>query len=315
MLKFMKKIPGGLLLIPMLISALFTTFLPGIFNVPGITEALFTTKGSNYIVGLICFLSSTALDLKSLKKVLRKQGSILLIKIILAFVFSILFVKFFGMEGIFGISAISFIATICSLNPSLYLALAQDYGSKNDEAGFGLTAILCVPAFPILVFAVAKSSAVDWTPVISVLIPIVLGIVIGNLDKDMAKFFMPGVAILTPFMGWAFGAGINIIAAFKAGFQGIILTVLFYILLFPLIFLFERKLLKENGLTTFSITSVAGLSVSVPALLAHTDPSLLVYQDTAIAQIALAVVITSFITPALTGLYAKKKGIKKNHEI
>lgn len=44
MLKFMKKIPGGLLLIPMLVSALFTTFFPGIFNVPGITEALFTTK-------------------------------------------------------------------------------------------------------------------------------------------------------------------------------------------------------------------------------------------------------------------------------
>lgn len=219
------------------------------------------------------------------------------------------------MEGVFGISAISFIATICSLNPSLYLALSQDYGSKNDEAGFGLTAILCVPAFPILVFAVAKSSAVDWTPVISVLIPIVLGIVIGNLDKEMAKFLMPVVAILTPFMGWSFGAGINIINAFKAGFQGIILTVLFYILIFPLIFFFERKVLKENVLTTFSITSVAGLSVSVPALLAHTDPTLAAFVSPAVAQIALAVVITSFITPSLTGLYAKKKGIKKNHEI
>ena len=79
MLKFMKKIPGGLLLIPMLISALFATFAPNLFKVAGITEALFTTKGINYIVGLICFLSSTALDLKKLKKVIRKQGSILLL--------------------------------------------------------------------------------------------------------------------------------------------------------------------------------------------------------------------------------------------
>ncbi len=32
MLKFMRKIPGGMLLIPMLISALFATFLPDILR-------------------------------------------------------------------------------------------------------------------------------------------------------------------------------------------------------------------------------------------------------------------------------------------
>ena len=37
MFKFMRKIPGGLLLVPMLISALIHTFAPGIFNIGGMT--------------------------------------------------------------------------------------------------------------------------------------------------------------------------------------------------------------------------------------------------------------------------------------
>lgn len=311
MLKFMKKIPGGLLLVPMLISALFATFLPDIFKIGGMTEAFFTTKGINYIVALVCFCSSAALDLEKMKKVIRKQGSILALKVVICFVFSYLYFKFFGMNGIFGISMIAFTATICSLNPSLYLALVSDYGAPGDEAAFGLTGLLCVPAFPMLVYSVSKVSGVDWMPVVSVLVPIVSGIVIGNLDKDLGKFFAGAVPILTPFMGWAFGAGINLIAAFKAGLEGIILTVMFYVISFPLLWLFETKVLKESGITTFAISSIAGLSVSVPSLIAAADPSVADIASVAVAQIALGVVITSIITPYITAIYAKKKGIVK----
>ena len=78
--------------------------------------------------------------------------------------------------------------------------------------------------------------------------------------------------------------------------------------MFPIIFFFERKILKENGITTFGISSIAGLSVSVPAIIANSDPYLLEMSQTAIAQIALGVVLTSIITPILTGIYTKKCG-------
>lgn len=44
MLKFMKKIPGGLLLIPMLISALFYTFAPDLLDVGAVSGTFFTKK-------------------------------------------------------------------------------------------------------------------------------------------------------------------------------------------------------------------------------------------------------------------------------
>ncbi|MDY3922991.1 MAG: 2-keto-3-deoxygluconate permease [Ezakiella sp.] len=240
-----------------------------------------------------------------------KQGSILLVKIILCFAFSFLFFRVFGMKGFWGISAIAFTTTICSLNPSLYLALVSDYGTESDESAFGVTGLLCVPAFPMLVYSVSKASNVDWMPVISVLIPIVIGILIGNLDKELGKFFSGAVPILTPFMGWAFGAGINLISAFKAGLEGVILTIIFYVICFPLIWLFETKVLKEDGITTFAISSIAGLSVSVPTLIAATDPNVADIASVAVAQIAFGVVLTSIITPILTDRYAKKHNIQK----
>ena len=66
MLKKKKKIPGGTLLVPMLLAALFNTFFPELFMTGGISEALFTPKGTNYIVGLVCFCSATSIDLKKL---------------------------------------------------------------------------------------------------------------------------------------------------------------------------------------------------------------------------------------------------------
>lgn len=314
MLKFMNKIPGGLLLIPMLISALVNTFAPGFFaGFGGLTEAFLTSKGSNYIVALVCFCSANLLDLKSMSKVLKKQGTLLLTKMIICIVLSFAFMKAFGLEGIWGISAIAFVVGICSLNPSLYLALVSDYGVETDKAAFGLTGILSVPAFPLFVFSITQSGGVDWAPIISTLIPILLGIIIGNLDKDLAKMFSSTLGVLMIFMGWAFGSGINIIAALKAGPQGILLAIIFYTAMLPLIFLVETKVLKESGISTLAISSMAGLSVSVPTIMALNNPGLTDLAATATAQIALGVIITSIITPIITQRVAKSKGITKKY--
>lgn len=313
MLKFMRKVPAGTLLIPMLISALFNTFLPGFFaKYGGISRALLTTNGINYIVGLICLCSSTALDFKVISKVIKKQGILLFVKFLLCLGLSILFMNLFGMEGIFGISTIAFVAAICSINPSLYLALVDDYGNESDKAAFGLTGLLCVPAFPLLIFSISMSGGIDWSPIISTLIPIGIGILIGNLDKELAGFMGSCVKVLTIFMGWSFGAGINLLSAFNAGVNGIIITIIFYIAMIPIMYLVETKILKHDGISAISMSSIAGLSVAIPAMIGQAYPIYNVYSEEATAQIALGVVLTSIITPILVKKLADKKNIKKN---
>ncbi|WP_215491927.1 2-keto-3-deoxygluconate permease [Fenollaria sporofastidiosus] len=312
MYKFMKKIPGGLLLIPMLISAVFATFCPNLFYIGGLTEALFTKKGINYIVALITFCSATSLDFKSLAKVLKKQGLMLLVKIILCMAFSLLFFKFFGETGVWGISLLSFVCVLASLNPSLYIALTKDYATKTDESAFGLLGLLCLPVFPIIIYSVAQSQAIDFSPIISTLIPLILGILIANFDKDFASIFKGSTTMLTPFMGWSFGTGINLIESFKSGLQGLVLVVIFYVLIALPIYLFEVKVLKGNGVSALGMSSMAGLTVSVPLILSQNSDYLASIAGTAASQIALGVVLTSVITPMLVKMLAKKKGLQIN---
>ena len=149
-------------------------------------------------------------------------------------------------------------------------------------------------------------------PIIATVIPIVLGLIIGNLDRDMAKMFSSVLGPLTPFMGWAFGAGINLFDAVKAGPQGILITLMFYVLMLPVILFFETKVLKESGISALGISSIAGLSVSIPSILAFSSPELTPYVASGTAQIAFGVVITSIITPMLAQKFAKKKGLVKS---
>lgn len=294
----MRKVPGGLLLIPMLVSALVNTFTPNLFSSLGsVSQALFTTKGINCIVGIVCFCSGTGIDLQRLIRVLKKQGILVLIKMAICMTCGYLFIKFFGLNGVWGINAIAFIAAICSTNPSLYLVLEQDYGTEDDLGAFGLVSLLCVPAYPLLVFSISQATAIDWTPIISVIVPIALGMLIGNLDKDMAEFFKPGILVITPFMGWVFGAGINLIDAVKAGPQGVLITIIFYILLFPIMITFERKVMKTDGIASVAMGSIAGMSVSVPTIIAASSEAYAQYVTSATAQIAFGVVLTSIITP------------------
>ena len=58
MYDFMRKIPGGLLLVPMLLAALMNTFLPNLFtNFSRVSEALFTPSRLNYVIWEACFCS------------------------------------------------------------------------------------------------------------------------------------------------------------------------------------------------------------------------------------------------------------------
>lgn len=304
----MKKFPGGLLLMPMLLSAIVYTFVPNLFRIGGMTQAMFTTDGLNYVIGLTCFCSGAGLNIHRIGKVLKKQGVLLLTKIIICVIASVIFIKLFGQAGIMGISAVAFITAVCSTNPSLYLALENEMGTPDDVSAFGLVGLLCVPAYPMLIFGLSQATEINWMPIVSTLVPILLGMLVGNLDDNMAKFLAPGVSVLTPFMGWSFGASINLIDAVQSGFEGVLITIMFYVLMLPILLTVERKLLKNDGISSLAISSIAGMSVSVPLLIAQSNPSIEPYVASATAQIAFGVVLTSIVTPFLA-----KKLDTRNH--
>src|SRR5699024_5889966 len=114
-----------------------------------------------------------------------------------------------------------------------------------------------ITSFGQLVSVRVQATTVDWTPILSTLVPIIFGMIVENLDKKMADYLAAGVVVLTPFMGWVFGVGINLFNALQSGLQGILLTVVFYVLLVPILVIFEQRILHEDGVSSLAVSSIA----------------------------------------------------------
>jgi len=210
---------------------------------------------------------------------------------------SLLFISLFGQTGVLGISALAFTIAICSINPAVYLSIMQQYGNEQDTAVYGITGLFSIAAVPMIVYGIASGGAIDWMPVISTIIPMLAGIILGNIDPNFKSFFMPALPALTCLMGWNLGYGLNLIEALNSGFGGIVLTILFSIINGTLV-LVDRLVLRNDGTVGATFMTVAGLSVSTAAILGNIYPDVLdPFVTSAASQVLMAVVITSVITP------------------
>lgn len=297
MLNAIKKVPAGTFIVPMLMSALVYTIWPDLFQTGGLTQHIFGGSGTNGIIGAICFCSGTGIDLKSIGYALKRQGVLLVFKFIIGVSLSLLYINFFGQSGIFGVSALAFTITICSINPAVYLSLMQQYGNEQDTAFYGITGLFSIAAVPMIVYGIASGGGMDWAPVISTIIPMAAGVVFGNVDPNFRGFFLPALPALTFLMGWNLGYGLNLIESLKAGVGGVIVTIVFFIVGIIYIFI-DLKVLKNDGSVGATFVTVAGLSVSSAGILGSIYPELLDgYVTSAASQVLMAVVITSMITP------------------
>ena len=113
-LKSIRKVPGGLLIVPMILTAIINTFFPNIFQIGNPTTALFTNKSTMVLVGLMLFASGTQFNIRNIVDVIKRTGLLCIGKLIISYFIGILVIKAFGIEGMFGISAVAIIATITS---------------------------------------------------------------------------------------------------------------------------------------------------------------------------------------------------------
>ncbi len=310
MVKFMNKIPAGTFLVPMLLSALVYTIWPNLFdNIGGITDAFLGGNGTNFIIGLICFCSGISINVQMLGKLFKRHGILLIVKLILTIGFSLLFMTFFGQSGIFGISALAVTVAICSINPALYISLVTDFGDEVDVAAFDLVGLFGIPAVPMFIYALSGQGQIEWMPIISTILPLVLGMILGNLDKDFLNIFGKGIVVLLPILGWNIGQSLNLIEGLQSGIYGIVLVLIFYIAMSPLVIV-DKKVLRNDGVAALSMNAVAGVSASFPAVIAAANPEVVPYVSSVTAQIITMSIITSIVTPILV-----RKLYQKNHKI
>ena len=294
-----KKIPGGSLLIPMFLVAIINTIFPNLIaSFGGMTTAMFKT-GTMTFAAAILFFTGATIQVKTLGTVIKRCGVLTIMKFAIAFAFGFLFVKLFGANGVAGITAVAFVTCICSCNPGVFMGLASDYGEAGDMGNFAMMNIVSMPCWPMLILAAAAGLKFNIMDIVTVFVPFLLGMLLGNIDPKFAKIVGPATGALIPLMGCCFGAALNLVTAAKAGLAGILLSILFLVLNVPLMLFADRAITKRPGYAAVAWCSVAGIAMTVPAMASSIEE----YAPTiaaSSAQIGLCMIITCIVSPFLT---------------
>lgn len=307
-MKLLKKVPAGMMIVPLLIGAFMNTFFPQFGEMGSYTTAVFSNAGAATAIGIQLFCLGTTLQLSDMPKVFKRGGILLISKFIIGAAIGIAVGKFFGMSGVFGLTTLSIISGVTNSNGSIYLSLMQTYGDESDCASMALLSLNDGPLFTLIALGASGLANVPVKALIATIIPIAVGMILGNLDKSLTEFLSPAGAILIPFVGYCLGSGINLSNVVKGGPQGIILGLITVFAGGAFIVMCDRLIGRRPGYAGWAVATTAGNAVAVPAAVALVDPAWEPYVATATTQVASAVVVTAVLVPLLTNWWVTKYG-------
>lgn len=299
LLKSIQKIPGGLMLVPMLAGALIHTFCPKLLELGKPASAIFSSSGTMCVVGIMLVFAGIQIRPGELLLSLQRSGILIIVKLVLNILTGLFAMKYIGPDGIGGISLVAFIAALTSCNPGVYMALMDQLGDEIDVAGYALLNLAGLPFVPVCILGYAGGNGIDYLAILSTCLPFALGMVLGCTDSSIREFTKSGTAVMLPFMGFCLGSSIDLRMAFLASGPGFLLyLVIMAWNLIPL-FLIDRLILRQKGYCAAAICCVAGLAITVPGLMAETDGTFVPYEAQAAPQVAFAVILSTIVTPIL----------------
>ncbi len=304
----MKKIPGGIMLVPMFVVAILNTFAPNALAIGSATTALFKT-GTMTIIGIILFTAGTQLKLKNLGAAVARGGVFLLIRIILCVLTCVILKNTVGLDGIAGMSLLALVVVMSSCNPGVYAAICSQYGDPIDMAAMGVINIIAVPQFALLVLAIffADGSSVNpWIIAIGTIIPFIVGLILANLDENFQKMFAPVTPVSLFFLGICFGSSLNLLTALKSGIQGILLGLIFLVISLAICIPVDKFVLKRPGYAAVSFCCVGGVAIGTPAVVAAAIPQFEPYVPAAAGQCAFAVILCAILVPIIARKFTGK---------
>jgi 2-keto-3-deoxygluconate permease len=304
------RIPGGMMIVPLFGAALIRTFAP---NVPvffgSFTGALFT--GALTILACFYVCMGATIEINATPYILKKGGALFAAKVGTA-VLGVILGRVWGegpvAYGIFaGLSTLAVVAAFNDTNGGLYMALMGQFGSAKDVAAYSIMSVESGPFLTMVTLGVAGLSAFPWQTLVGAILPLALGMVLGNLDREMRAFLGKAVPVFIPFFAFALGAAIDLKTVWKAGLLGVGLGVSVVVITGVVLFIVDR-VTGGNGVAGLAAASTAGNAAAVPAIVAAANPAYKAAAQTATVLVATSVVVTAILVPIVTAWWYRRAG-------
>ncbi|WP_047869686.1 2-keto-3-deoxygluconate permease [Nocardiopsis sp. RV163] len=306
---WMNKVPGGAMLIPLVLGSVIGTFAPGALDIGSFTTALFKDSAMP-LIALLIFATGTQVTLRTSGPVLATTGVVLLGKSVIPGLLIIALAVFTGPEGLLGVSILAMISAATNANGGLWLAITGQYGRARDRGAYIAGAVNDGPFFTLLFIGASGLGQIPLTTLLAAIIPFVLGVVVGNVDTQWRDVLKPVPGIVIPFFAFALGTGINLADVARGGLTGILLGAVITLVTGGFVYLGYRFLLrrgKESGVG-FAAGTASGNAVATPAIVAAADPSFAAYVGTATSQVAASVLVTALLAPLVTTWVLRRAG-------
>lgn len=345
-----EKVPGGLMVVPLLLGATLNTIdqlhIPFVMNflkalgtsptadgyyeflrIGGFSQELFKDSAL-VLIALFLFCVGSQMNLKIGGAALKKGTLLTTSKYLTGLAVGMAFGFFFDpWTGILGLSSLAIIAGMTNSNGGMYAALTGQYGNRSDVGGLSILSINDGPFFTLIALGMLGTSF----PVISfiaVLLPIGIGMLLGNLDPKIREFLKPGETLTIPFFAFALGAGMNLASFFNpevlAG--GLVLALLTFVLTGGVGILVFKTFKERSFIAPIAEASTAGNAAATPAAIlaaasvavgsgAMTAAEFAMIESIvpiATAQISISVITTALLCPLgviLMDRYQRKRGI------
>lgn len=307
----MEKVPGGMMVVPLLAGALIATFFPDTPKFFGsFTGALFS--GALTILAVFYVCMGASIDFRATPYIVKKGGTLLFVKVGVAVILGLVFGRVLGeapiAAGMFaGVSTLAVVAAMNDTNGGLYMALMGQYGRPRDVGAYTIMSLESGPFLTMITLGVAGLSAFPWQTLVGAILPLVVGMIIGNLDREMRDFLSRAVPVMIPFFAFALGAGLDLSKVWQAGLLGLGMGVGVVIVTGIPLFLADR-LTGGNGVAGVAAASTAGNAAAVPAIVAAANPAYVDAAKPATILVAACVVVTAILTPIVTAWVARVVG-------
>jgi 2-keto-3-deoxygluconate permease len=322
-LKTVYKVPGGLMVIPLILGCIVNTFAPKALEIGSFTTFLFK-QGAMPLIAVLLLCSGAQITVKTAGLALYKGMLLNTSKILLGVWLALLIGRIYGQHGTWlGLTPLALVSAMSNSNGGLYAALASRYGDDSDVGALAILSSNDGPFFEMAFMAGAGLANIPLLTLLAVVIPILIGMLLGNLDDDIRQFLKPGVMLSIPLFAFPLGAGLSFKQLIAAGPPGVLLGLLTLLITgvgsyFVYKFLVPKKY-RKNAAVGAAVGTTAGNAAATPAAFAAADPAFASYAPVATAQVGASVVITAILVPLMVDfiskLEAKRNGPPKETTI